>query len=136
LPPKPDDDPISRFDLGASVPFEPGSVFKVVTLAAALETTDMRPDTLVATGGVTLVLPGRVIHESHHGYGTITMQEVLEKSTNIGAIMIGTRVGREHMYEYAKRFGFGDRSGLPIPAESSGKLRSLDHWGTTSLASV
>jgi cell division protein FtsI (penicillin-binding protein 3) len=135
-PPKPGDDPIARFDLGASVPFEPGSVFKVVTLAAALETTDMRPDTLVATGGGTLVLPGRVIHESHHGYGTITMQEVLEKSSNIGAIMIGTRVGRQNMYEYATRFGFGQRSGLPVPAESSGKLRSLDHWGTTSLASV
>lgn len=135
-PPKPGDDPIARFDLGASVPFEPGSVFKVVTLSAALETTNMRPDTLVATGGGTLVLPGRVIHESHHGYGTITMQEVLEKSSNIGAIMIGTRVGREKMYEYARRYGFGERTGLPVPAESAGKLRTLNHWGTTSLASI
>jgi len=136
LPPKQGDDPIARFNLGASVPFEPGSVFKVVTLSAALETTNMRPDTLVATGGGTLVLPGRVIHESHRGYGTITMQEVLEKSSNIGAIMIGTRVGREKMYEYATRYGFGQRSGLPLPAESPGKLRTLDHWGTTSLASI
>jgi cell division protein FtsI (penicillin-binding protein 3) len=136
LPPKQGDDPIARFNLGASVPFEPGSVFKVVTLSAALETTNMRPDTLVATGNGTLVLPGRVIHESHHGYGTITMQEVLEKSSNIGAIMIGTRVGREKMYEYATRYGFGQKSGLPLPAESTGKLRTLDHWGTTSLASI
>jgi cell division protein FtsI (penicillin-binding protein 3) len=136
VPPKAGDDPMSRFDLGASVPFEPGSVFKVVTLTAALETTTMRPDTLVATGGGVLRLPGRVIHESHHGYGTITMQEVLEKSSNIGAIMIGTRVGREKMYEYATRLGFGQKSGLPLPAESSGKLRTLNHWGTTSLASV
>jgi cell division protein FtsI (penicillin-binding protein 3) len=135
-PPKQGDDPISRFDLGASVPFEPGSVFKVVTLSAALETTSMRPDTLVATGGGTLVLPGRVIHESHHGYGTITMQEVLEKSSNIGAILIGQKVGREKMYEYARRYGFGQRTGLPLPAESTGKLRTLDHWGTTSLASI
>ena len=135
-PPAPGDDPIARFNLGASVPFEPGSVFKVVTLSAALETTDMKPETLVATGNGTLVLPGRVIHESHHGYGTITMQEVLEKSSNIGAIMIGTRVGRENMYEYARRFGFGQKTGLPLPAESTGKLRTLDRWGTTSLASV
>lgn len=135
-PPKQGDDPLSRFDLGTSVPFEPGSVFKVVTLAAALETTNFRPDTLIPTGNGVLVLPGRVIHESHHGYGTITMQEVLEKSSNIGAIMIGTKVGRENMYEYARRFGFGQKSGLPLPAESSGKLRSLDHWGTTSLASI
>jgi cell division protein FtsI (penicillin-binding protein 3) len=135
-PPLPADDPFSRMNLGASVPFEPGSVFKVVTLSAALETTTMRPDTLVATGNGTLVLPGRVVHESHHGYGTITMQEVLEKSSNIGAILIGTKVGREKMYEYAKRYGFGERSGLPLPAESAGKLRTLDRWGTTSLASV
>ena len=135
-PPKAGDNPLARFNLGASVPFEPGSVFKVVTLSAALETTTMKPDTLVNTGGGTLVLPGRVIHESHHGYGTITMQEVLEKSSNIGAILIGTRVGREKMFEYAKRYGFGDKSGLPVPAESAGKLRTLDRWGTTSLASI
>lgn len=136
LPPKAGDDPISRFDLGASVPFEPGSVFKVVTLSAALETTNLRPDTLIPTGNGTLVLPGRVIHESHHGYGTITMAQVLEKSSNIGAIMIGSHVGREKMYEYARKLGFGQKTGLLVPAESSGKLRTLDKWGTTSLASI
>lgn len=136
LPPKPGDDPIARFNLGASVPFEPGSVFKVVTLSAALETTNLRPDTLIPTGNGVLVLPGRVIHESHHGYGTITMAEVLEKSSNIGAIMIGSHVGRENMYEYARRLGFGQKVGLPVPAESAGKLRTLDKWGTTSLASI
>lgn len=136
LPPKPGDDPLARPDLGVSWPFEPGSVFKIVTLTAALETTDMRPDTLVHTGNGILVLPGRVVHESHGGYGTITMQQVLEKSSNIGAILIGTKVGREHMYEYARRLGFGQRTGLPLPAESPGKLRTLNHWGTTSLASI
>jgi len=135
-PPKAGDDPYSRLNLGASVPFEPGSVFKVVTLTAALEKTTMRPDTLVATGGGTLVLPGRVVHESHGGYGTITMSEVLEKSSNIGAILIGARVGRENMYEYARRLGFGQKTGLPLPAESAGKLRPLTAWGTTSLASI
>ena len=136
MPPKEGDDPISRLNLGASVPFEPGSAFKVVTLTAALETTDMKPETLVATGNGVLVLPGRVVHESHGGYGTITMAQVLEKSSNIGAIMIGSRVGREHMYEYARRLGFGQKSGLPLPAESAGKLRPLSAWGTTSLASI
>jgi cell division protein FtsI (penicillin-binding protein 3) len=64
------------------------------------------------------------------------MAQVLEKSSNIGAIMIGSRVGREHMYEYARRLGFGQKSGLPLPAESAGKLRPLSAWGTTSLASI
>jgi cell division protein FtsI (penicillin-binding protein 3) len=135
-PPQPGDDPFARFDLGASVPFEPGSVFKVVTLSAALETTDLRPETLIPTGNGVLKLPGRVIHESHGGYGTITMSEVLEKSSNIGAIMIGSHVGRENMYDYARRLGFGQKTGIPLPAESSGKLRPLTRWGTTSLASI
>jgi cell division protein FtsI (penicillin-binding protein 3) len=134
--PKEGDDVMSRWNLSASVPFEPGSIFKVVTLSAALETTNLTPDTLIATGNGTLVLPGRIVHESHHGYGTITMQQVLEKSSNIGAIMIGAKVGRENMYEYARRFGFGQKSGLPLPAESAGLLRPLSKWGTTSLASI
>ena len=135
-PPLPGDDPLSRFDLGVSVPFEPGSIFKVVTLSAALETTNLRPDSPIATGGGTLVLPGRVIHESHHGFGTISMQQVLEVSSNIGAILIGQQVGRQNMYEYAHRLGFGQKTGIPLPAESAGVLRPLTRWGTTSLASI
>ncbi len=134
--PKQGDDPISRFDLGDQVPFEPGSMFKVITLTAALETTSLRPDSMIPTGNGTLVLPGRVVHESHGGLGTISMADVLAKSSNIGAILIGMKVGRENMYDYARRFGFGQRSGLPLPAESPGILRKLDKWGTTSLASI
>jgi cell division protein FtsI (penicillin-binding protein 3) len=134
--PKPGETAFSRFDLGVSVPFEPGSIFKVVTLSAALETTNLTPESMIPTGGGTLVLPGRVIHESHHGFGTITMQQVLEQSSNIGAILIGQRVGREKMYEYARRFGFGQKTGLPLPAESTGMLRPVSKWGTTSLASI
>jgi cell division protein FtsI (penicillin-binding protein 3) len=133
---QPTDNARARWDLGVSVPFEPGSIFKVVTLSAALETTSLKPDSPIATGGGVLKLPGRVIHEAHHGYGTITMQQVLEKSSNIGAIMIGAKVGREKMYEYVKRFGFGDKTGVSLPAESRGMFRPLSKWGTTSLASV
>lgn len=126
----------SRFNLGVSVPFEPGSIYKVVTLSAALETTNLTPESMIPTGAGTLRLPGRVIHEAHGGYGTISMQQVLEKSSNIGAILIGTRVGREKMYEYSRKFGFGEKTGVGLPAESRGLLRTLDRWGTTSLASI
>ena len=136
LPPTAKEDPMARLDLGASVPFEPGSMFKVITLTAALETTNLRPDSLIPTGNGVLRLPGRTIHESHHGLGTISMEQVLEKSSNIGAILIGMRVGEQNMYDYARRFGFGQRSGLPLPAESPGLLRPLKRWGTTSLASI
>jgi cell division protein FtsI (penicillin-binding protein 3) len=135
-PPKPTDDVLSRMDLGVSAPFEPGSIFKVVTLSAALETTNLRPDSPIATGGGSLALPGRVIHESHHGFGTISMAEVLAYSSNIGAILIGQRVGRENLYEYARRLGFGQRSGIMLPSESPGILHPVSKWGTTSLASI
>ncbi len=135
-PPKPGEDTAHRFDLAVSVPFEPGSVFKVVTLSAALETTDLRPDSPINCYNGVLRLPGRVIHEAHHGFGVIPMHEVLERSSNIGAIQIGFRVGAQSMYQYARRFGFGSATGIGLPAESSGLVRRLDRWGTTSLASI
>ena len=135
-PPSDEDSKWSRFNLGVSVPFEPGSIFKVITLSAALETTNLTPDSPINTGNGVLSLPGRVVHEAHGGYGTISMQQVLEKSSNIGAIKIGQRVGREKMYEYVKRFGFGDKTGVGFPAESRGLFRPLEKWGSTSLESI
>ena len=135
-PPKQGEDPFHRFDLAISVPFEPGSVFKVVTLSAALETTNLQPDSPINCYNGVLRLPGRVIHEAHRGFGVIPMHEVLERSSNIGAIQIGFRVGAQNMYTYARRFGFGGSTGIGLPAESSGLVRRLNHWGTTSLASI
>lgn len=133
--PKQGDDPMARFNFGVQIPFEPGSIYKVITLSAALETTNLRPETLIPTGNGVLALPGRLVHDTR-AHGTITFQEVLEQSSNIGAILIGQRVGRERMYEYMKRFGFGTRSGVPLAAESPGLVWRLEKWGTTSLASV
>jgi cell division protein FtsI (penicillin-binding protein 3) len=135
-PPKPGDDPMARLNLGVQVPFEPGSIFKIMTVSAALETTNLTPDSPINCMGGVLHLPGRVIHDSHGGLGIISVREVIEHSSNIGAIQIGTRVGRENMYEYVKRFGFGAPTGVQLPAESAGRLRKLSRWGTTSLASV
>ncbi|HVV45888.1 MAG TPA: penicillin-binding transpeptidase domain-containing protein, partial [Bryobacteraceae bacterium] len=112
------------------------SMFKIITLSAALETTNLKPDSMIPTGNGILKLPGRVIHESHHGLGTISMADVLAKSSNIGAILIGRQVGREKLYDYARRFGFGQKTGLPLPAESAGILRPVSRWGPTSLESI
>lgn len=126
----------SRQNHAISVPFEPGSVFKVVTLTAALETTDLRPDSPIDCHGGVLKLPGRVIHDSHGGLHVIPMATVLAKSSNIGAVEVGSRVGQANLYEYARRFGFGQKTGIELPAESKGKLRKLQRWGTTSWASI
>jgi cell division protein FtsI (penicillin-binding protein 3) len=119
-----------------SVPFEPGSVFKVITVSAALETTSLTPESMINCHGGVLRLPGRVIHDSHLGLGVIPMATVLAKSSNIGAIEVGARVGQQNMYDYMRRFGFGQKTGIDLPAESPGKVRRLAHWGRTSLASI
>jgi cell division protein FtsI (penicillin-binding protein 3) len=135
-PPGPGEPAAARFDLAVSVPFEPGSVFKVITVSAALETTRLNPESRINCGNGVLRLPGRVIHEAKRGYGVLSMADVLAKSSNIGAIQIGMTVGPANLYEYVRRFGFGSRSGIPLPAESAGMLRKLSRWGSTSLASV
>ena len=135
-PPGRGERPSVRFNHAVSVPFEPGSVFKVITLSSALETTDLRPESLINCGNGTITLFGRTIHEAHHGYGILPMAMVLAKSSNIGAIQVGMRVGQNNLYEYVRRFGFGARTGLPLPAESPGMVRKLTRWGKTSLSSV
>ena len=135
-PPKPDEDRLARMNLGVQVPFEPGSIFKIMTVSAAIDTNTVTPDTPINCMGGVLHLPGRVIHDSHAGLGILSVRQVIEHSSNIGAIQIGTRVGRELMYDYVRRFGFGAPTGVPLPAESGGRFRKLNKWGTTSLASV
>ena len=135
-PPTRAEGPTARFNHAVSVPFEPGSVFKVFTLSAALETTDLKPSTMINCGNGSFSMAGRTVHEAHHGYGTMPMEMVLAKSSNIGAIQIGLRVGSTKLYEYVRRFGLGSRTGVPLPAESPGIVRKLAKWRTTSLMSV
>ena len=130
-------EPLSwRLNQTISAPFEPGSVFKVITLSAALDSTNLRPESIIHCGNGAFTFYGRVIHEAKRGLGSIPMSEVLERSSNIGAIQIALRVGQPKMYEYVRRFGFGQKTELPLPAESSGMLRRLDRWQKTSIASV
>jgi len=136
LPPHSAADVANRQNHAVSVPFEPGSVFKVITLSAALESTSLRPETIIDCGRGAITLFGRTIHEAHGGYGTLPMAMVLAKSSNVGAIKVGMRVGQSNLYEYVRRFGFGQRTGIQLPGESRGRLRQLRQWGKTSLASI
>ena len=133
--PAPGDPRFARSNLAVSAPFEPGSVFKVITLAAALETTNLTPDTMINCGNGTITLAGRVIHD-HDRYSALSMADVLAKSSNIGAINIGLKVGEKNLYEYVRRFGFGRKSGVELPSESAGLLRKLRNWEPSSIGSV
>jgi cell division protein FtsI (penicillin-binding protein 3) len=117
-------------------PFEPGSVFKVFTIAAALETTDITPQTQIHCQNGVLHLPGRVIHEAKGGYGLLSVEDILAKSSNIGAIKIGMKMGNAKLREYLLRFGFSQPTGIDLPGESGGLVRRLDRWTVGSMGSV
>lgn len=135
IAPKTKQEFLARANLAVSAPFEPGSVFKVITLAAALQTTRLRPESTFFCHNGAFTLFRRVIHDAHP-YGTLSMADVLAKSSNIGAIQIALQVGNEKMYEYVKAFGFGKPTGLPLPGESGGIVRKLNRWIPSSIGSV
>ncbi len=124
-----------RLNLAVSAPFEPGSVFKVVTVAAALETTNIRPGTMLHCGNGRMTLFKRVIHD-HVPHGLLSVEDVLAKSSNIGAIQLGLRVGNQRLWEYVKRFGFASKTGLPMPGESKGMLRHWEKWHPAAIGSI
>jgi len=133
-PPKPGDMD-KRENLAVSAPFEPGSVYKVITLSSALETTNLRPESMINCGNGSINLFGRIIHD-HSRYAALSMEDVLARSSNIGAINIGLQVGDKNLYEYIRKFGFGSKTGLPLPGESSGMVRPLRKWQKSSIGSV
>ena len=125
----------ARSNLAVTTPFEPGSVFKVITLSAALETTNLTPDTMINCGNGSINLFGRIIHD-HNSYSALSMADVLAHSSNIGAINIGLKVGETKLYEYVRKFGFGRKTGIELPGESAGMLRRLSQWEPSSIGSV
>lgn len=134
-PPRSEEEEKARENQAVSAPFEPGSVFKVITLSAALETTPLRPQTIIPCGNGVITLYGRTIHDHGH-YASLPMEDVLARSSNIGAIQIGLRIGDQNMYDYVRRFGFGKRTGIPLPGESPGVVRPLKVWQKSSIGSV
>jgi cell division protein FtsI (penicillin-binding protein 3) len=133
-PPQRGEPRAARLNLAVAAPFEPGSVFKVITVATALETTNLRPDSILPCGTISMF--NRVIHEAKHPYGPMSMADVLAKSSNVGAIQIGMKIGKEKLYEYLRRFGIGQKPGSGLPAESGGMLRKLEKWQPGSICSV
>jgi len=135
LPPSSDSDSAARSNLAISTPFEPGSVFKVVTLTAALETTNLTPDSLFNCGNGVLNLYGRLIHDTHR-YSILSMADVLAKSSNIGAIQIALKTGEKPLYKYQRLFGFGQKTGIELAGESGGNLRDVKQWMPSSIGSL
>ncbi len=104
---------------------EPGSTYKIFTVASALDAQIVKAtDKFHCENGTWHLGSKEVIHDVHP-YGTLTVQQVVQKSSNIGAAKIGHKLGGERLYRYLQDFGFGRRSGILFPGESTGLLKNL-----------
>jgi cell division protein FtsI (penicillin-binding protein 3) len=127
--------PEARMDRAVSAIYEPGSTFKLVTLAAAMDQNLIRSGDVFDCGNGAVVVAGHTIHD-HKKYGMLTVSEILANSSDVGAIKIALRLGSPKFYEYIKGFGFGSFTGIDLPGESRGKLRRYEHWGSYSIGSI
>ncbi len=115
--------------------YEPGSTFKIVIGAGSLEENLVKPGTLfdVSAGGIQV--GGKTIRDVHK-YGVLTFKEVIQKSSNVGSIMAGLKLGKENIYRYAKLFGIGEKTGIDLPGEVSGWIHRPEQWSGTSLGAI
>ena len=115
--------------------FEPGSVFKVVTIGGALSQHDITPNTAIRVPG-SLQVADRVIHDAEpHGLETLKVKQILQRSSNIGTDIIAARyLGESGLKRWMARFGFGRRTGVDFPGESPGLLPS--YWSGSTIGTV
>jgi cell division protein FtsI (penicillin-binding protein 3) len=115
--------------------YEPGSTFKVVTISTAIDEGCVTlTDSVFCENGAYRV--GRHTLHDVHPYGTLTVAEVVQKSSNIGAVKIAMKLGEKKLYEGIRRFGFGSPTGLGLPGEVSGLLKPLSGWSGLSIAAI
>jgi len=116
-------------------PFEPGSTFKVILAAAALEEGVIRPtDRLYAENGAIRVHSATI--RDWKKFGWLSFAEVLQNSSNVGSIKVGLSLGKDRYFKYISGFGFGVPTGVGFTGESRGQLRAPPQWSGLSLATM
>jgi len=117
--------------------YEPGSTFKIVTAAAAIEEKILKPEDLIDTAPGFIKLPGRnPIHDEHYYGAQMTFHDVIVKSSNVGAIRAGWKIGAERLNRYVRRFGFGEIHAPDFRGVSGGIVGRPENLGESGLASV
>jgi cell division protein FtsI/penicillin-binding protein 2 len=130
--------PEKRRNRVVSDTYEPGSTFKIVTACAALNEGFYKTTDLIDTGPGIIRIPGRskpIDEAKGHNYGVLSFEDVLIKSSNIGAIIIGQRIGADRLMQYVRRFGFGQSLAPDFSGQSRGQVQS-GPVGESSLASI
>ena len=117
--------------------YEPGSTFKIITLAASVEenTVDLLNDTFHDSGSVN-VDGARIKCWKHGGHGTQTYIQVVQNSCNPGFVSLGNKLGKERLFKYIKNFGFGKKTNIDLNGEASGILFNIDKVGPVELATT
>jgi cell division protein FtsI (penicillin-binding protein 3) len=118
------------------VPFEPGSVNKVVTMSAALEFGVARPEDVLTVPGSIRVADRTIRDAWDHGTDHFTLTGVLAKSSNVGTLMTAQKVGEDRWLEMLGRFGIGTRTGVGLPGESPGYVPPRDSWSGSTFGNL
>ncbi len=117
--------------------YEPGSTFKIVTASAGIEEGVVTPSQILDCGNGAIQIADVEIHEHGGGrYSLMTFEDVMVHSSNIGTIRVALALGEKRLYDYVRRFGFGERTNVQLPGEATGLLRRLSRWSDVSAASI
>src|SRR6202140_1554709 len=114
---------------------EPGSTFKIVTAAAALNEHKFRIDSEIFCENGVWNYGGTALHD-HAAFTDLSVKDILVKSSNIGAAKLAVSLGDQKFYEYIRRFGFGERTGIELPGEIPGLIRSPQSWSKISITHI
>ena len=128
-------DPMSLKNRAVSDAYEPGSTFKIVTIAAALEEKLTVPSEVIDCQNGIINIFGRTIHD-HKAYGNLTVSQVMQNSSDIGAIKLALRLGDHRMDQYMRAFGFGQQTGIELPGETRGMAKPVNRWTRSSIGSI
>ncbi|MFQ6108596.1 MAG: peptidoglycan D,D-transpeptidase FtsI family protein [Candidatus Aminicenantales bacterium] len=115
--------------------FDPGSTFKIITFAAALESESIDFSEEFDCSPGFIPVAGKKFRD-HKKFGILSFPEIIIHSSNVGTIQVGQRVGRKRLYQTIKAFGFGQATGIDLPAEERGIFRSITSWSKLSMASL
>lgn len=115
--------------------YEPGSTFKIVVGIAALEEHVVKPETRIDCSAGSVEVGGRRIKDAHRN-GVLAFREVIQKSSNVGTIKTAMMLGKTKVYEYIKKFGFGEKTGIDLQGEIPGLVKNPDRWSGMSIGAI
>ncbi|HEV8536364.1 MAG TPA: penicillin-binding protein 2 [Candidatus Limnocylindria bacterium] len=123
-------------DRAISWTYEPGSTLKAITIAAALDKGAVTPKTTYDDVGYAVIGGRRLSNAQGKVYGPTNVTQILARSQNAGAVFVASKLGAPDLYAYLRAFGFGERSGVDLAAETTGSVRPLAEWYPVDLGTI